>query len=336
MPRCSIIIPVYNKASLTRQCLDVLLAQRPGAVECEFIVVDDCSTDGTPAMLGGYGDRIRIVWHPANVGFAASCNDGAEAASGEFLLFLNNDVIPHPGWLTALVRYAACHPEAAVVGSKLLFPNDTVQHAGVVICQDRIPRHIYTGFPAEHLAVNKSRPFQVVTGACMFIRRSRFTEAGSFDANFHNGYEDVDLCLRLGQLGHEVHYCHESVLYHLESASRKVGSKAEHDNTQLYLDRWADRVRPDELHYYIEDGLFSVTHSPSYPVTFVVSPLLALMKGEDGDADRLLRHRTRQVFELLKDNIRLNVRLQEAEFRPQAVPVNGAANGASPGPRQQK
>src|SRR5262245_35673773 len=257
MPRCSIIIPVFNKASLTRQCLDALLGRAPEADDGEVVVVDDGSTDATPRLLAGYGSRVRVVTHPRNVGFATACNDGAAAASGEYLVFLNNDTIPQAGWLDALAGYADRHPRAAVVGSKLLYPNDTIQHAGVVICRDRYPRHIYAGFPADHPVVNKSRRFQVVTAACALLRREPFEQAGGFDPAFRTGNEDVDLCLRLGGLGCEVHYCHESVLYHLESVSEGRFKHVD-ANTRLYRERWAERVRPDDLQYYLEDGLLDV------------------------------------------------------------------------------
>src|SRR5439155_17352910 len=130
-PRCSIIIPVHNRASLTRQCLNALVAQRlpfplarevagngSGPVAYEIVVVDDASTDLTGELLAGYGERIRVVTRATNDGFARACNDGAAAARGAYLVFLNNDTIPRAGWLEALVRYADGHPAAAAVGSK--------------------------------------------------------------------------------------------------------------------------------------------------------------------------------------------------------------------------
>jgi len=329
MPRCSIIIPVYNKASLTRQCLNVLLSHSRENVPHEIIVVDDASTDMTPQLLAGYGNRIRVVTHKTNGGFASAVNDGAAAAKGEFLVFLNNDTIPQPGWLEALVRYADAHPRAAAVGSKLLFPNGTIQHAGVIVCPDREPAHIYAGFPADHPAVNKSRRFQIVTAACVLIRREPFHQAGGFDTAYRNSCEDVDLCLRLGELGHEVHYCHESVLYHLESVSpgRFTHNSA---NTKLYRSRWAHRVQPDDWLYYIEDGLLSVTYWEMYPFSIDASPLLALIEGRDRQADTLLKFRARQVWDLLRDNVRLSVRVQEAELLESAKSGNGAAPLAAP------
>ena len=316
--KCSIIIPVHNKASLTSACIDAVLAHVPSTFTFETIVIDDASTDGTRQLLSSYGDRIRVMHHDLNKGFAVSCNDGATVAAGEYLVFLNNDTVAQDGWLQALVGYAAAHPEAAIVGSKLLFPNDTIQHAGFAICEDGEPRHLYTGFPSDHPAVNRSRRLQAVTGACFLIRRSDFDRAGGFDTTFRNGYEDVDLCLRVGELDREIHYCHESVLYHLESISRDESrSRNDRHNNDIYRKRWLRRVRPDELSRYVEDGLLEIEYTPFYPMTFSISPLLATMAGSrsKNGIDRLLQSRSRQVLGLLKDNIRLNVRVQEVEAR---------------------
>ena len=329
-PRCSIIIPVYNKAPLTRQCVDTLLGL-PSSVATEIIIVNDGSSDSTRELLTSYGRRVRSLRHEANSGFAKTCNDGAAAAAGEFLVFLNNDTIPTPGWLDALVNYAESHPKAGVVGSKLLFPNDTIQHAGVVISQDRMPRHIYTGFPSNHPAVNVSRAYPAVTGACMLIRRRLFDQVGGFDTTFMNSCEDIDLCLRLRDRGFEAHYCKDSVLYHLESVSRQGRSREEQQNNQIYRSRWAERTPPDDLHYFLQDGLLRVDYTPLYPLPFQVSPLLAVVKEPDGagTTSELLASRSQQMLDLLKENIRLNIRVQEAELLKAAGPNGAASAGLS-------
>lgn len=309
MPLCSIIIPVYNLAAITRQCLDHLFANPPEGCDLEVIVVDDGSRDSTREMLAGYGDRIRVVTHPQNQGFSHACNDGAEAATGMHLVFLNNDTVPMPGWLDALVRHAGAHPSSAVVGAKLLYSDGTVQHAGMAIDHDREPRHIYVGFPGDHPAVNKSRRFQMVTGGCFLVTREAFVRAKGFDTSFVNGYEDVDLCLRLGEMGYEVHYCHESVLFHLESISEGRG---DHNgpNKRLFLERWKHRVRVDDWLYYLDDGLIQITYTPSCPLEIAISPLLGVLDKEarHSESDRLLALRSEQVRDLLRENIGFRIK----------------------------
>jgi GT2 family glycosyltransferase len=324
---CSIVIPVHNRAGLTRQCLETLLGS-PETAEVEIVVVDDCSTDSTAQVLAAYGDRVQVVRHEQNTGFGISCNDGAAAASGEWLVFLNNDTIPQPGWLDALLAYAAPRDKLGLVGSKLLFPNDTIQHAGVVFSRRKHPCHVYAGFPARHSAVNKSRQFQVVTAACALIRRELFQDSGCFESAFVNGYEDVDLCFRLRRHGWEIHYCHESVLYHLESATRDA--LLDPQNFQLFLDRWSEFVEHDDFRYYVDDRLIEISYWEQFPALMSVSPFLAVLERDRRNAtERLLADRSRQAFEALKENTRLSIELLEAEERARATPEDAA--GTSPG-----
>jgi GT2 family glycosyltransferase len=311
MSEVSIIIPVFNQNFLTKQCLDILLGLSYYAAPPEIIVVNDGSDEATARMLSGYGDRIRVVTHERNQGFAVSCNDGAAVAKGHHLVFLNNDTIPLSGWLDAMVAYVEARSRAAVVGSKLLFPNGTIQHCGIVICSDRLPRHLYISFPGDCPAVNSSRRFQVVTGACFLIRREVFETLSGFDTTFVNGFEDVDLCLRVGELGYEVHYCHESELYHLASMS-EGRTNNDSRNERLYLERWGDRVQPDDWIYYLRDGLIRIEYGAYTPLKFTLSPLLGIVTDQDGnasEAERLLALRAQQVNLFMRENLHLRMAL---------------------------
>jgi GT2 family glycosyltransferase len=310
MTKCSVIIPVHNRVGLTDRCLDALLSTADQALG-EIVVVDDASTDATPDLLAERAGDVRVVRHQRNAGFATSCNDGVAAASCDWVVLLNNDTVPLRGWLDALIRYAEAHERVGVVGSKLLFPRETIQHAGVVFAGELTPQHIYLDFPADHPAVTKSREFQAVTGACLLAPRALFQDLGGLDAAFVNGYEDIDFCLRARKRGYEVHYCHESVLYHLESATRGFASNSR--NHELFLERWGETVRHDDLAYYVEDGLIEVTYPGQFPAVIRVSPRLAMIHWERQDAaERLLAERSRQVYEALKENTRLKVELLEA------------------------
>lgn len=268
------------------------------------------------------GERIRAIRHEVNMGFAVSCNDGAAIADGDFLVFLNNDTIPQAGWLDALLHYAIQYPEVAIVGAKLLYPNNTIQHAGIVFHDNGDPRHVYAGFPANHPAVNVSRRFQAVTAACALVRRPAFEQVAGFDTVFRNGYEDVDLCLRLGALGADIHYCHESVVYHLESVS---DGRRTHDvtNYEQYRSRWAHRVRQDAVQYYVDDNLLKIAIPFLYPTQFTISPLLGTISGEtEQETDQVLNQRAEQVFSLLRENIDLRAGRAVGHLDPMAIPFD--------------
>ena len=253
--KASIIIPVFNKVELTSQCLTTL-ASLTTMPEYEVIVVDNDSTDGTAEFLASLSGDVRVIRNQENKGFAVACNQGAKAASGEFLLFLNNDTIPTEGWLNALVDEVERHSDVAVVGSKLLYEDGTIQHAGVAFSRTMFgPYHIYQRLPADSPLVNRRREFQCVTAACMLVRREVFEQAGQFDEGFKNGFEDVDLCLKIREQGWRIIYRPDSVVYHLESQT--PGRKAhELDNARRLRERWAHKwwISDEDL-LYLSDGL---------------------------------------------------------------------------------
>ena len=273
----SIVIPVYNGATMTRECLDALIDQE---IDAEIVVIDDASTDETEVLLSSYGDKISVLRNETNRGFAATCNRGAAASSGELVVFLNNDTRPEPGWLRALCRHAEKHPEAAVVGSKLLFPDGRIQHAGVAFGPTSVPFHIYYGLPGDHPATSHWRRLQAVTAACMLVRREVFDAVGGFDEGFVNAAEDVDLCLRIGELGEEIHYCPDARIQHLESATRGRQDRTRQSDT-LFLQRWKDRVAYDELEILRADGLLEIAHSSYGRILLRIDPLVGSMREPD-------------------------------------------------------
>lgn len=310
-PRASVVVPVYGRAGLTRRCMEMVLADLPD--HCEVVVVDDASADDTARTLESFGGAIRVLRLGENGGFSVACNAGAEVAAGEHLVFLNNDTEPRAGWLAALLRHAEEHPEAEVVGTRLLYPTGAVQHAGIAFGQDGYPHNLYAGFPGDHPAVNRPRRLQAVTAACMLVRRGGFERAGGFDSGFLNSMEDVDLCLRIGEAGGEVHYCPEATLVHLESATRGHEQKFE-TSVSLYRERWRDRVHRDDLAIYAEDGLLEVEYPSTHPLRISVSPLLASIERDDGheaELEPLLRSFGRRAEDLQRELVRLAAELAD-------------------------
>jgi len=251
-PDCSIVIPLYNRAELTRQCLTAL-AEVTDGVSAEVILVDNASTDETPQLLAEIGSGVRVIRNETNLGFAKACNQGAAAARGRYLVFLNNDTVPLRGWLRALVDVVESRPEVSVVGSKLLYPDGTLQHAGVVFDQQSRPYHVYAHLPGDFAPANRSRELQVVTGACMLVRADAFRAVSGFDEGFVNSFEDVDLCLRLRERGGRVVYEPKSVLFHLESQS--AGRHAnDARNGERLARRWKHVSVADHVRTILEDG----------------------------------------------------------------------------------
>ncbi len=249
MYSCSIVIPLFNRVDLTTQCLRALIANTPG-VPYEVIVVDNGSTDATPALCARLGGNARVIRNDENLGFARACNQGAEAAGSDVVVFLNNDTEAEPGWLPPLLATLDNEPDVAAVGSKLLFPDRTVQHGGVVMIeQQEYPQlsavHMPYHVPEDDVLANRRRDVSVATAACLAVRASAFAEAGGFDEGYWNGYEDVDLCLTLRDQGWRIVYEPASVLIHHESASGKERFRAVDANVERLQERWAGKTTPD-------------------------------------------------------------------------------------------
>jgi GT2 family glycosyltransferase/glycosyltransferase involved in cell wall biosynthesis len=252
VPLVSIIIPAFNNLPLTRRCLHSLKANST-PVPHEVIVVDNASTDGTREFLRAEqtAGRLTAFLNEQNTGFAHACNQGAAAARGKYVLFLNNDTEVRSGWLAPLVQTAEADPRIGALGSKLLYPDGTIQHAGVVLLDDRahgdplLARHIFAHQPQDWPAANRPAICPALTAACLFVRKDVFVETGGFDEEFWNGYEDVDLCLRIGATGKLLVYQPASVVTHLESQSGPERFRQVRQNVARLHQKWLGKVQPD-------------------------------------------------------------------------------------------
>jgi GT2 family glycosyltransferase len=235
----SIIIPARNNLGYTRKCLESIQASPP-EVSCEIILVDNASNDGTKEFSeekAAQGE-LQVIRNDPPQPFAASCNRGAKAARGKYLVFLNNDTEAFPGWLEAMVKCAQNVPDAGAVGAKLIFPEGSIQHAGIAFYYSekykRVnPYHVFKEFPRNAPAVSKPREFQAITGACLLTPKGIFDELGGFDERFVNCFEDVDYCLRLRESGYKVLYTPEAELIHYEG---KTAGRNDHQvQAGMYL-----------------------------------------------------------------------------------------------------
>lgn len=241
-PLVSIIIPVYGKINYTLQCLRSIMKNPPQA-PFEIIVVDDLSPDNTREVLASAAG-LRVISNETNQGFIRSCNSGAAAARGEYLLFLNNDTVICPGWLDELLRTFTDFPGTGLAGSKLVYPDRRLQEAGGIIWRDGSAWNFGRGQDYAHPKFNYAREADYISGASIMIPKALFEEFGGFDELYLPAYgEDADIALKVRRRGLKVIYQPLSVVIHYEGITSgsdiKVGVKSyQVENARKLYERW--------------------------------------------------------------------------------------------------
>jgi GT2 family glycosyltransferase len=220
-----VIIPFRDQWELLRNCLRSL--RRSSYPGLEVVLVDngsECPRLKRQLRRWEMEGRYRVVRDPSAFNFSRLCNLGARAASGEWLLFLNNDTeAMSPLWLEAMLAVAG-REDVGVAGAALYYPDGTLQHIGM--CRDTAGRwvHPHRGTPAldvrRHPELSRPRCVESVTGACLLMRRDRFWELGGFDESLPVTHNDVALCLRARARGWKVVVAPEARLLHYEGLSR--------------------------------------------------------------------------------------------------------------------
>jgi GT2 family glycosyltransferase len=250
-PRVSIVIATRDKVHLLSQCIGSIETKtRYG--QYEIIVVDNGSRDPeTLAYLGSIGTKHRVYAYPGKFNFSAINNFGAGHATGDQLLFLNNDIeVITPDWLEAMLEHAQ-RADVGAVGAKLLYPDGRIQHAGVVVGLNGAAGNVFRFAPAEDergpRLCDVVRNCSAVTAACLMIPRRVFEDLRGFDERLPVAFQDVDLCLRVRREGRLVVYTPFAVLYHYEGASR--GRRHPTADERLFQRLWADVLQRGDPYY---------------------------------------------------------------------------------------
>jgi len=227
-PSVAIIIPTRNLAAFLRACIDSIRTKsRYPADQIHIIVVDNGSDD---ADTLAYLDRLRaepwasVIPDPRPFNYAALNNVAADAATADILVFLNNDTeVDDPDWLAQMAGWAA-QPGIGVVGPKLLYPDRSIQHGGVVLGIGGVAGHSFIGLGADTPGymglADITREASALTGACIAVRRSVFEEIGGFDERLDVAFNDTALCCEAVRLGYRNLYLGETSVIHHESKSR--------------------------------------------------------------------------------------------------------------------
>lgn len=228
-PVASIVIPVYNAFAHTLACLRAIAAHPP-AVPFEVIVVDDGSSDETADALPRIAG-VRYHRRRENGGFIAACNDGAALARGDSLAFLNNDTVPQPGWLDALIAAFSEDERIGLAGAQLLYPDGRLQEAGGVVFADGSAWNYGKFASPDDPRYAYARDCDYASGAAIAIPRALFVALGGFDTRYAPAYyEDTDLAFAVRAAGKRVMYCPAARVVHVEGVSAgtdtNVGMKA--------------------------------------------------------------------------------------------------------------
>ena len=301
-PKVSILIPFKDQAATTRRCLECVLGVTAYR-NYEVVLIDNWSTSLDAAKLVAEvkaDPRVRVLRVEEDFNYSRLNNGAAAQLETDLLLFLNNDVfVEQPDWLRLMVNETLADPHVGIVGAKLIYPDQTVQHAGVVLGVGGVADHPFRydrrNDPGYCFRAVCAQDVSAVTAACMLCRADAFRAVGGFDeANLPVAFNDVDLCLRVGQAGYRIVMTPAVVVEHHESLSRG-DDLAEHKlprfygENQVMWDRWRPLLEADPFynpHFSHETGLFeklsSASLTPARAPSLLRAPLprAALPPGE--------------------------------------------------------
>lgn len=248
-PKVSIIIPVYNEFHYTYNCLKSIL-RNSGEVTYEIIIANDCSTDLT-TDIEKIVENITVITTDKNVRFLLNCNNAANYAKGEYILFLNNDTQVQDNWLEPLVDLIESNDKIGMVGSKLVYPDGKLQEAGGILWKDGSAWNYGNRRNPEAPEFNYVKEADYISGAAIMIKRKLWNEIGGFDKQFAPAYyEDTDLAFEVRKHGYLVKYQPLSVIVHFEGISNgtDVDSGQKHYqkvNAQKFYDKWKDILQSE-------------------------------------------------------------------------------------------
>lgn len=250
-PEISIIIPVYNQFNYTYNCLRSILSHS-GSVKYEVIIADDCSTDQTKE-IEKIVEGIRVIHNKTNLRFLRNCNHAIGSATGKYVLFLNNDTQVQANWLSPLVELMERDETVGMTGSKLVYPDGSLQEAGGIVWKDGSAWNYGRNDDPLDTKYNYVREVDYISGASIMIRKDLLLKLDGFDDEFAPAYyEDTDLAFRVREAGYKVIYQPLSVVVHFEGKSNgtdeRTGLKSyQVVNSKKFYKRWKEVLERDHF-----------------------------------------------------------------------------------------
>lgn len=249
-PLVSIIIPVYNQFAYTYCCLKSIKKYSEN-IPYEIILADDCSNDET-AEIEKIVSGLQVIHNTENLLFLKNCNHAAKIARGKFLLFLNNDTQVQAGWLSALLDVAENKEDCGIVGSKLIYPDGSLQEAGGIIWNDGFGWNYGKGDDPDAPDYQYLRETDYISGASIMIPKKLWEQIGGFDEVFAPAYyEDTDLAFEVRRRGKKVYYQPRSVVVHFEGISNGkevTGGVKRHQvlNREKFIRKWRNTLLTEQ------------------------------------------------------------------------------------------
>ena len=256
LPLVSIVIPTRDRVELLSMCVNSIL-EKTAYPNYQIVVVDNGSTDEKAlAYLDSIAkdERVKVIRADIPFNYSALNNMGVAQTDGEYLVLMNNDIeITQTDWLEEMLAFA-CQPDIGCVGAQLWYPNNTLQHGGVVLGIGGVASHAHKGIPRGNFGyfgrASAHQMFSAVTAACLMIRKSTYQAVDGFDETLKVAYNDVDFCLKVRAQGLRNLYNPFASFIHHESASR--GSDQEGSNQQrlaaeaaIMKQRWGALIADD-------------------------------------------------------------------------------------------
>lgn len=260
IPLVSLIVPTYNAYALTKQLIDSIL-QKTTYPNYEIILVNNCSDD--PRALAYFDNlktnpHIQVLDYPHPFNYSAINNFAVAHAKGSLIGLINNDIeVINSDWLDEMVGHAL-RPDVGCVGAKLYYPDDTIQHAGVIVGINGVAAHSHKHAQKEDFGYFSrlvvSQNFMAVTAACLVVKKSIFDEVGGLNqTHLTIAFNDVDFCLKVAKAGYRNVWTPYAKLYHHESVSR--GTEDSPEKIQRFN---------QEIAYMIQNWHTNVYHDPCY------------------------------------------------------------------------
>jgi O-antigen biosynthesis protein len=251
----SIIVLTHSKFDLFTKCVELLVkTEKDSTFDYEIIVVDNGSKEEIKnkilSFLRNYPD-IKLIRNAENLAYSYANDEGVKISGGNYYCFYNDDIMAtKTNWLEELVRCMRRHKKAAVVGTKLLYPDGLIQAAGVAFHKSGKPFWMHTGEKADHWEAKKERQYQAISFSCVLVKKEVYDKVGGMEklgrtAEYYA--EDFDFCFKALSAGYEVWYCPKAEMVHYGGATMAdIATKEKTRQYQIrFIEKWKSKIRAE-------------------------------------------------------------------------------------------